>query len=27
MRYEEDVRRVMADKGAERIYEPERRPL
>lgn len=27
MRYEEDVRKVMADKGAERIYEPERRPL
>jgi hypothetical protein len=27
MRYEEDVRRVLADKGAERIYEPERRPL
>lgn len=26
-RYEEEVRRVMADKGAERIYEPERRPL
>lgn len=27
MRYENDVRRVMADKGAERVYEPERRPL
>ena len=27
MRYEEDVRRVLADKGAERVYEPERRPL
>jgi hypothetical protein len=27
MRYEEDVRRVLADRGAERIYEPERRPL
>jgi ethanolamine utilization protein EutP (predicted NTPase) len=27
MRYEEDVRRVLSDKGAERIYEPERRPL
>ncbi len=27
MRYEEDVRRVLAEKGAERIYEPERRPL
>jgi hypothetical protein len=27
MRYEEDVRRVLLDKGAERVYEPERRPL
>ncbi len=27
MRYEHDVRRVMTDKGAERVYEPERRPL
>lgn len=27
MRYEEDVRRVLSDNGAERIYEPERRPL
>ncbi len=27
MRYELDVRRVMLDKGAERVYEPERRPL
>ena len=27
MRYEEDVRRVLTDKGAERVYEPERRPL
>jgi len=27
MRYEEDVRRAMMDAGAERVYEPERRPL
>ena len=27
MRYEDDVRRVLLDKGAERVYEPERRPL
>jgi hypothetical protein len=27
MRYEEDVRRLLLDKGAERVYEPERRPL
>ena len=27
MRYEEDVRRVLLDKGAERVYEPDRRPL
>lgn len=27
MRYEEDVRRVMVDSGAEQVYEPERRPL
>lgn len=27
MRYEEDVRRAMIDAGAERVYEPERRPL
>ena len=27
MRYEEDVRRVLLDKGAERVYETERRPL
>ena len=27
MRYENDVRRVLLDKGAERVYEPERRPL
>lgn len=27
MRYEEDVRRVLANSGAERVYEPERRPL
>ena len=27
MRYENDVRRVMTEKGAERVYEPERRPL
>jgi hypothetical protein len=27
MRYEDDVRRVMIDTGAERVYEPERRPL
>jgi hypothetical protein len=26
-RYENDVRRVLIDKGAERVYEPERRPL
>jgi hypothetical protein len=26
-RYEEDVRRAMIDAGAERVYEPERRPL
>lgn len=26
-RYENDVRRVMVDRGAERVYEPERRPL
>jgi hypothetical protein len=26
-RYEQDVRRAMIDAGAERIYEPERRPL
>jgi hypothetical protein len=26
-RYESDVRRVMIDQGAERVYEPERRPL
>jgi hypothetical protein len=27
MRYEDDVRRAMMDAGAERVYEPERRPL
>ena len=27
MRYEVDVTRVLLDKGAERVYEPERRPL
>jgi hypothetical protein len=27
MRYEEEVRRTMIDAGAERVYEPERRPL
>ncbi len=27
MRYEEDVRRVLANNGAERVYEPERRVL
>lgn len=27
MRHEHDVRQVMAEKGAERVYEPERRPL
>ena len=27
MRYEEDVRRLLLDKGAERVYEPDRRPL
>ena len=27
LRYEEDVRRVLLDKGAERVYEPDRRPL
>lgn len=27
LRYEEDVKRVLTDKGAERVYEPERRPL
>jgi hypothetical protein len=27
MRYEEDVRRVMSDTGAELAYEPEKRPL
>ena len=27
MRYEDDVRRAMIDAGAERVYEPERRPL
>lgn len=27
MRYEHDVRRIMEEKGAERVYEPERRPL
>jgi hypothetical protein len=26
-RYEQDVRRAMIDAGAERVYEPERRPL
>jgi hypothetical protein len=26
-RYESDVRRAMMDAGAERVYEPERRPL
>ena len=26
-RYEEEVRRAMIDAGAERVYEPERRPL
>jgi hypothetical protein len=27
IRYEDDVRRLLLDKGAERVYEPERRPL
>jgi len=27
MRYELDVRRLLLDKGAEQVYEPERRPL
>lgn len=27
MRYEEDVRRVLSDMGAELVYEPKRRPL
>jgi hypothetical protein len=26
-RYEQEVRRAMIDAGAERVYEPERRPL
>jgi len=26
-RYEEDVRRAMLDNGAERVYEPEKKPL
>jgi hypothetical protein len=26
-RYEEEVRRAMIDAGAERVYQPERRPL
>jgi hypothetical protein len=27
MRYEEDVRRAMLENGAERVYEPEKKPL
>jgi hypothetical protein len=27
MRYEHEVRRVLTEQGAERVYEPERRPL
>jgi hypothetical protein len=27
MRYEDDVRRAMIESGAERVYEPEKKPL